>query len=142
MSPAHPQAGAVANFDWRPNDDVKLYARLMYSKFDDNETRNRFRFFFPGRPASYTGLNANGGVITPTHDGPSHLVRLRNEITDTTTLAFGGDFNVGKGVLTLQGTHAKSEQEGPDPRRVRLRSPPPDRAWARSSSWVRKCPTA
>jgi hypothetical protein len=50
-------------------------------------------------------------VITSTTAGA--LVRLRNEITDTTTLAFGGDFNVGKGVLTLQGTHALSEKKDP-----------------------------
>jgi len=105
------RSGAVANFDWRPNDDVKLYARLMYSKFDDNETRDRFRFFFPGSAANYSTLNANGGVITSTT--ARHLVRLRNEITNTTTLAFGGDFNLGKGVLTLQGTHALSEKKDP-----------------------------
>jgi TonB-dependent receptor len=105
------RSGAVANFDWRPNDDVKLYARLMYSKFDDNETRNRFRFFFPDSASGYSTLNANGGVITSTSG--RHLVRLRNEITDTTTLAFGGDFNLGKGVLTVQGTHALSEKKDP-----------------------------
>lgn len=105
------RTGAVANFDWRPTDDVKLYARFMYSKFDDNETRDRFRFFFPSAAANYTGLTADGGTIISTT--ARHLVRARNEITDTTTLAFGGDFKVGEGVLTLQGTHALSHKKDP-----------------------------
>lgn len=105
------RTGAVANFDWRPNDDAKLYARFMYSKFDDNETRNRFRFFFPGSAGSYSSLDADGGAITSTT--ARRLVRRRNEITDTKTLALGGDFNLGKGVLTIQGTHALSEKKDP-----------------------------
>ncbi len=105
------RSGAVANFDWRPNDDVKLYARLMYSKFDDNETRDRFRFFLPTTAAGYSALSADGGTITSTT--ARHLVRRRNEVTQTTTLAFGGDFNLGDGVLTVQGTHALSKKRDP-----------------------------
>ncbi|MFT4253604.1 MAG: TonB-dependent receptor [Caulobacter sp.] len=105
------RTGAVANFDWRPNDDVKLYARLMYSKFDDNETRDRFRFFLPTSASGYSSLSADGGTISSTT--ARHLVRRRNEITNTTTLAFGGDFNLGDGVLTVQGTHALAEKKDP-----------------------------
>jgi TonB-dependent receptor len=105
--------GAVANFDWRPNDDVKLYARLMYSQFGDNEQRNRFRFFFPGTAASYTGLTADGGTINTGSTTARRLNRQRRETTDTTTLAFGGDFYVGPGMLTLQATHAKSNKKDP-----------------------------
>src|SRR5690606_31825191 len=34
--------GAVANFDWWPNDDTKLFLRLMQSSYKDSETRDAF----------------------------------------------------------------------------------------------------
>lgn len=105
--------GAVANFDWRPNDSVKMYARLMYSQFDDNEQRNRFRLFFPGSAASYTNLTADGGTINAGSTTARRLNRQRHETTDTTTLSLGGDFDVGPGVLTVQGTRAESHKKDP-----------------------------
>ena len=36
------RTGAVANFDWRPNDQSKLFARFLYSKYEDSETRDNF----------------------------------------------------------------------------------------------------
>lgn len=105
--------GAVANFDWRPNDDVKVYARVMYSEFADNESRNRFRFFFPGAAASYTNLTASGGDINVGSTTARRLFRQRSETTDTTTFSLGGDFYVGPGTLTIQGTHAESNKKDP-----------------------------
>ncbi|MDO9472733.1 MAG: TonB-dependent receptor [Caulobacter sp.] len=106
------RTGAVLNLDWRPSDDVKLYARAMYSKFDDNETRNRFRFFLPTGLGSYTSLSEDGGAFN-TGASARRLVRKRNEITDTTTLAVGGDFNVGPGILTIQATNALATKKDP-----------------------------
>ncbi|MBT9471058.1 MAG: TonB-dependent receptor [Pseudomonadota bacterium] len=103
--------GAVANFDWRPSEDVKVYARFMYSQYDDNETRNRFRFIFPSSASGYSGMTADGGTITGTRG--ERYVRRRRETTDTTTFSVGGDFAVGPGVLTVQGTHSLATKEDP-----------------------------
>lgn len=112
--------GAVANFDWRPNDDTKLYARLMYSEFADRELRNRLRFFFPADnnvadtttvPTGYSALSASGGTINSTT--ARRLLRQRQEVTDTTTMSFGGEFNVGPGELKIEGTRSKSHKKDP-----------------------------
>ncbi len=105
--------GAVANFDWRPNDNVKLYARVMYSEFGDSESRNRFRFFFPGSASSYTNLTADGGDINAGSTTARRLFRQRSETTDTTTLSLGGDVYWGPGTLTVQATHAESNKKDP-----------------------------
>ncbi|MBL8555447.1 MAG: TonB-dependent receptor [Phenylobacterium sp.] len=112
--------GAVANFDYRPTDDVKLYARLLYSQFADRELRNRFRFFFPADnnaadtttlPPGYSALSASGGTINSTT--ARRLLRKRQEITDTTTINVGGEFNVGPGELKIEATHAESNKKDP-----------------------------
>jgi len=106
------RTGAVVNLDWRPNDDTKLYARVMYSKFDDDETRNRFRFFFPTALANYSSLNEDGGTFTAGASG-RRMVRERQEVTDTTTIAVGGEFHLGEGLLTIQATHGLATKEDP-----------------------------
>lgn len=105
--------GAVVNFDWRPSDSVKLYARYLYSQFGDNEQRNRFRFFFPGTAASYTGLTADGGTINVGSTTARRLLRNRQEITDTNTFSLGGQFEFSDLKLTVEGTHAKSRKRDP-----------------------------
>lgn len=103
--------GAVANFDFRPSDDVKLFARFMYSQFGDNEQRNRLRYFFPAAAGSYTSLTSAGGTIT--NSTARRLLRSRQEITDTTTFSGGGEFNLGGAELSVEYTHAKSNKKDP-----------------------------
>lgn len=104
--------GAVVNFDFRPNDDIKLYTRFLYSEFADRELRNRLRVFFPGTAAGYTGLTAAGGTI---NNGTTarRLLRNRQEITNTKTYSVGGDVNFGRVNVVLEGTHADSAKKDP-----------------------------
>src|SRR3546814_14278320 len=39
--------GGIASLDWRPSDTTHLWARGIYSKFTENEYRQRFRLHFP-----------------------------------------------------------------------------------------------
>jgi len=61
--------GIVGNFDWRPSDDVKLYVRSSYSKYQDHETRdqNLLAINFPtkGTPA-YNALTLSTLPATAT----------------------------------------------------------------------------
>ena len=100
------------NFDYRPNDDIKLYTRFLYSQFGDNETRNRLRLFFPTTAAGYTGLTAAGGTI---NNGTTarRLLRQREEVTNTKTYSVGGDFNFDRINLVVEATHAKSSKKDP-----------------------------
>lgn len=112
--------GAVANFDFRPSDDVKLFARVMYSQFGDKETRNRLRFFFPTTAAGYTSLTAAGGTIVNTT--ARRLLRSRQEVTDTTTYSAGGEFDLGGVGIEAEYTHAKSNKKDPVRDEVEYRS--------------------
>ncbi|MBL8628302.1 MAG: TonB-dependent receptor, partial [Rhodospirillaceae bacterium] len=112
--------GAVMNLDWRPDDNMRLYARGMYSQFADREIRNRFRFFFPTDnnaadtttlPPGYSALSASGGTINSTT--ARRLLRSRQEVTDTKTLSVGGDFQMKVGEISIDATHAKSHKKDP-----------------------------
>jgi len=103
--------GAVANFDWRPTDAVKLYARFLYSQFGDREYRQRFRLFLPDDPDDYASLSDEGGTTASTT--ARRLLRRRQEITSTKTYSLGGSFDVGAGQLTIEGTHADSNKKDP-----------------------------
>lgn len=103
--------GAVANFDWRPSDDVGLYARFLYSEFSDREERQRFRLFFPDDAGDYSSLDQNGGATAST--SARRLLRHREENTDTTTFSLGGKFNFGRAELTVEGTKAVSNKKDP-----------------------------
>lgn len=113
--------GAVANFDWRPSDAVKLYARFLYSQFDDNEVRNRLRFIFPTAATGYSNLTANGGTITRTT--ARRLLRARHETTDTKTYSVGGEFEIGPGKLVVQGTYSNAKKTDPSRDEIEYRAP-------------------
>ena len=121
--------GAVANFDWRPKEGVNLFARVMYAQFNDKESRNRFRLFFPvdnnaadtvTLPPGYSALSASGGTINSTT--ARRLFRQREETTSTTTYSVGGDFLFGPGKLTVQGTFASSKKNDPSRDEVEYRA--------------------
>ncbi|MBU2083838.1 MAG: TonB-dependent receptor [Alphaproteobacteria bacterium] len=44
--------GGSLSFDWKATDTTTLYARAIYSKFDDTEKRQRLVFAFSGSPVS------------------------------------------------------------------------------------------
>jgi len=55
--------GGIASFDWRPSDTTHLWARGLYSKFTENEYRQRFRLDFATQDQREDGnvtLNPDG----------------------------------------------------------------------------------
>lgn len=112
------RSGIVANFDWRPNDNAKMFVRYLESKFDDEESRQRFRFSFPAAtpapPATatnYPGLTVDGGTTTGSRG--QRLLRKREEITETKTISLGGDFKLAVGTLTAIATNTKATKKDP-----------------------------
>ena len=101
--------GIVGNFDWRPSDDVKLYIRSSYSKYQDHETRDQnllainFKDDKDGNPLPLSALKAT----------PTILVRHREEDDNTKSVTLGGDFNVGGGKLSLSGGWTRAEKVDP-----------------------------
>jgi len=103
--------GVVGNVDWRPSDDVKLYIRSSYSKFQDHETRdqNLLAINFPTK-----GSNAyNALTLTTLPATATILVRHREEDDNTKSVTLGGDFNVGGGKLSMSGGWTRAEKVDP-----------------------------
>ncbi len=103
--------GIVANFDWEVNADAKAYIRFTQSKFDDEESRQRFRFLFPTSASGYTNLTASSGSIVGARG--ERYIRLREEITETKTATVGGEFKLGKDTLVVEGSSTKATKDDP-----------------------------
>lgn len=103
------RSGAVANFDWWPNDDTKLFLRLMQSKYQDSETRDRF------------GVEMDEDGISPTSDTAGTFVdgsafrnlRVRSEDTSTTTASMGGKFQFEDRKLSIEATFSRADKKDP-----------------------------
>ena len=99
--------GVTANFDWRPNDDVKVYLRTLYSEFSDAETRDRFRI---DNGSAFTNQTASTGTFKGR--GIAY-VRSRTEDDNTASLLLGGAFKLPLGTLTAEIGHSRAEKDDP-----------------------------
>lgn len=74
--------GGSLSFDWAPTDETTLYARLLYSQFDDTEKRQRLSFGFESDPVSGTADTATF-VSAPAGGGfDRQRVTLRRDLKD------------------------------------------------------------
>jgi TonB-dependent receptor len=103
--------GLVANFDWELNPNVRAYLRYTGSKFDDEESRKRFRFLFPTSASGYTNMTADSGTITGARG--ERYFRQREEITETKTVTIGGDFKLGLDNLIVEASSTRATKEDP-----------------------------
>lgn len=106
------RVGAVGNFDWRVNPDLKLFLHSTYSSFSDAETRDRFTFSLPTSAASYTGQTATTGSFTTGGRGQRY-VRRREEDDHTLTFSTGGNWVSGLNVLDFQATFSEAVKTDP-----------------------------
>lgn len=108
--------GVTANFDWRPSDEVQVYLRTLYSKFSDDETRDRFRI---DNPSSYAGQTATTGSFRGR--GISY-VRVRREDDETKTALLGGRFKTSIGDLTAEVGYSRAQKLDPLRSEVQFRT--------------------
>lgn len=103
------RSGAVANFEWRPNDDAKLFLNLLYTKYEDSETRDRFGIEFEEDGISPD--SATSGTFT---DGEAfRALRTRAENTSTFTGTLGGEFKFDDSTLSVEGSYSKADKRDP-----------------------------
>lgn len=86
--------GGVASLDWRPSDDHQFYVRGLYSKFTEDEYRQRYRLDFATDALIANGsfrLNADGvtGVTTAGTERRQDL-RLEEKEKSVLTVQAGG----------------------------------------------------
>lgn len=101
--------GFVANLEFRPNDDVKLYFRNLYNRYEDTELQPEFVLDY--RNGDLEDVTATSGTFT---EGEAQRVNSRRfEIQSIQTSSLGGEFTVGDWIFDLSGTYGKTEQDTP-----------------------------
>ncbi len=103
------RGGAAAAFDWKPDSDTHLYARILSSRFSDNETRDQFRVPIP--TTGLTNQTATSGDFTGVT--ATRFVRRRQEIDRVLTESLGGEFRLGAGKLSVAATASRSSKDDP-----------------------------
>lgn len=107
------RTGAVANFDWRPNDDAKMFLRFLYSKYEDAETRDNFSVELDEDDTIFSNATPTSGDFADAD--ANRRVRTRAENTDTFTSSIGGAWTFGESELNIEGTYSRANKR--DPRR-------------------------
>jgi len=100
---------ASLSFDFRVGETTKLYARGLYSQFDDHEYRRRLIFEMDEAPSSGTANSAtflsNDGEISVQRD-----LKDRFESQKVKSLSVGGETETGPWKITYSGSYAKSTE--------------------------------
>ncbi|MBW4330861.1 TonB-dependent receptor [Stakelama sp. CBK3Z-3] len=104
------RTSASLSFDYKPSDTTTLYARGVFSQFDDQEYRNRLTFSFDEDPTSGDATSAYwsdaDGEIKVERDLKDRFERQRIR-----TLTLGGTTETGPWKLTYQGGWTKSSEK-------------------------------
>lgn len=103
------RSGAVANFDWRPTDTIKTYARFLYSKYKDTETRPGFTIELD--EDEITNQTATSGDFAEAET--ERALRSRAESSTTITTTLGGEFDLGPSWLRIEGGYTRADKRDP-----------------------------
>lgn len=108
--------GAIASLDWRSGNGDELYVRGLYSKFTEDEYRQRFRLDFSN--ATPDALIANGRLVlsadglsgTSTQTDQRQDLRLEYKEKSILSLSAGGRFQLGEQwSVEFAGSRVKNE---------------------------------
>ncbi len=104
------RTGAVANFDWKASENASMFLRFLYSKYQDQETRDAFAVEFDEdgiAPSSATaGTFADAEAI--------RAIRTREETTSTFTTSTGGEFKFDDNTLKVEATYSRADKRDPN----------------------------
>jgi TonB-dependent receptor len=115
--------GAVASLDWRPDDTTEIYLRGLYSKFTEDEYRQRYRLDFSNAtPDVLLGngrliINADGVTGSSTQTDQRQDLRLEYKEKSVLSLSAGGRFALGD-ATTLELGASRVHNEVIEPNRV------------------------
>jgi TonB-dependent receptor len=103
------RSGLVANLEYRPSDEVKLYLRNLINEFEDTE--NQAETVWSYREGDLENQTPTSGTFTEGEG--ERLVSERNEKQSIRTSTLGGEFILGNWVLDASATYGEAEQETP-----------------------------
>jgi TonB-dependent receptor len=103
------RSGVVANLEFRPNDDVKLYFRNLYNEFEDTEFQPETIYEY--RNGDLTGLTPTSGTFAEGEG--SRDIQARKETQSIQTSTLGGEYEIGAWTLGGSLTYGEAEQDTP-----------------------------
>lgn len=101
--------GIVANLEYRPNDNVKLYLRNLFNRFEDTEVQAETIWAY--REGDLENQTATSGTFTEGEG--ERLISTRIEKQSIRTSSLGGEFVLGDWLLDAQLTVGEGEQDTP-----------------------------
>lgn len=104
------RTGLTLAFDFKASENTTLFARTLYSEFDDTEERRRLIFEFDedantGNATSATFSSSDGEIVV------DRDLRDRFESQEITTFEFGGETKLSDWELDYKISFAKAEEE-------------------------------
>jgi TonB-dependent receptor len=106
------RSGLVANLEYRPNDEVKLYFRNLINRFEDTE--NQAETIWAYREGDLENQTATSGTFTEGEG--ERLISERLEKQSIQTSSLGGEFIMGDWVFDASITYGEAEQDTPSDR--------------------------
>ncbi|KAA9131614.1 TonB-dependent receptor [Marinihelvus fidelis] len=103
------RTGVVANFEWRPRDDFKVYFRNLFNEFADTE--QRIETLYDYREGDLEDQTATSGTFTEGEGEKAYKKRLEEQSISQSTL--GGEWLYGANTLSLSATFGHTEQKTP-----------------------------
>ena len=103
------RVGAVANFEWRPSDALRLFANNTYTRYSDDEERDSTTIQYAvGTPTSVTPTSTQ-------YPGGRGTVELRSRKVVQTlyNLSVGGEYVNGPWTLNFDGVYANATEDTP-----------------------------
>lgn len=101
--------GIVANLEFRPNDNTKLYLRNLFNDFEDTELQSELTYDY--RNGDLLDQTPTSGTFTEGEG--ERVVSQRLEKQSIRTSSLGGEFLLGDWLLEASGTLGKAKQDTP-----------------------------
>ena len=101
--------GFVANFEFRPSDDVKLHWRNLYNRYEDTELQPEIKLDY--RNGDLENQTATSGTFTEGEGERGNSQRF--EIQSILSSTLGVDWTVGDWNVALSGTYGETKQDTP-----------------------------
>ena len=100
--------GAIANLEWRPNDDVRVYVNTIYNEFTDHEGRDQFDY-----DMDRGDVTVSGNEVTYTRGRASREFRQNNQTQKLYNVSPGIDWRFDNIELKLNYTYAHAQEHTP-----------------------------
>jgi TonB-dependent receptor len=101
--------GVVANLEYRPSDDLKLYWRNLWNEFQDTEQRQQAIIDY--RNGDLLGQTATSGTFTEAEG--ERLVKYRREEQSIFNSTIGGEYTFGRSTLSGSIGVGQADQDTP-----------------------------